>query len=255
MIRRLLACSLLCLTAQTPIQLGETNPLGYLDNGNANLLLAQGPYGLLETAVLQSLSFYVVKPAGTLYLGIYTSGPKNNCTGGTLVGETAAFATKGNSWNTQPVLSKNTLAPGGYCLAYLPSSNSLSFRKGGINDPPEVNYRWQFDAGLPTQFAANPCCGDSFHWMFYATLIPGPPTLMISFSPAAPTIAANAASGTVVATVEVTWSDGAPFTGTLAFGSPGNAAFALKSNQIVVANAAALAKEIGIQNVSVVATQ
>ena len=97
MIRRLLAGSLLCLTAQSvlcvvigdafaavPIQLGETQSLGYFDNGNANLLPVQGPYNLNTTAVLQSLSFWVGHAAGELYLGIYDSGPNNDCRGGRL---------------------------------------------------------------------------------------------------------------------------------------------------------------------------
>jgi hypothetical protein len=47
-------------------------------------------------------------------------------------------------------------------LAYLPSDNNLSFRKGissGINN---VEFPFQFGS-MPAIFAANPSAGDGFH--------------------------------------------------------------------------------------------
>jgi len=68
--------------AQTTITLGETRTLGYSDNGNGNLLLADGPYYLSQTAVLNSLHFWVDNAAGQLKLGIFDSGSNKNCKGG-----------------------------------------------------------------------------------------------------------------------------------------------------------------------------
>src|SRR5271155_1000617 len=70
--------------AQTTITLGETRTLGYSDDGNANLLLADGPYHLPLTAVLNTLHFWVTNAAGELELGIFDSGPNNDCKGGKL---------------------------------------------------------------------------------------------------------------------------------------------------------------------------
>jgi hypothetical protein len=157
--------------AQSTIILGEPKRLGLFDNGNANLLLAQGPYGLRQAATVQSLSFYVGHAAGQLILGIYTAGPNNDCRGGALVAETAPF-TPGQAWNTQPVTQQALLPVGYYCLAYLPSSNNLSFRKGLASGINEINYPWNFAMSLPGSFAANPSGGDQYHWSFYATLLP-----------------------------------------------------------------------------------
>jgi hypothetical protein len=250
--------------AQVPpggtIVLGEPNRLGAFDNGNANLLASQGPYALAQPAFVQSLSFWVGHAAGKLLLGLYDAGPNQDCRGGALLAETNAFTPTGQTWNTQPVTVKANLPAGWYCLAYLPSDNALSFRKGLATGVREVNYPRNFSLGLPAQFAAS-TGGDPYHWMFYATLIAGSkpaPTPVISFNPPAPSIAPNAAAGTLVATVNVTMSDGSPFTGSLAFAPYGsdNGTFSLNGQQIVVANAAALLAEANTtQHVTVEAAQ
>jgi Domain of unknown function (DUF4082) len=61
--------------------------------------------------------------------------------------------------------------------------------------------------------------------------------LIMSFSPANPNMAATTPPGTTVATVNVTWSDGSPFTGTLGFAPPYSndaATFALSGNSIII---------------------
>src|SRR6185312_17134232 len=98
------------------------------DSNNGNLLLAQKAV-LTQTAVAQSMSFYVTKAAGNLVLGIYGnagSGP------GTLLATTASFATV-RGWNTHLVISPVRLSAGTYWLAYLPSSNSLGFVKASLD--------------------------------------------------------------------------------------------------------------------------
>jgi hypothetical protein len=262
-----LACLCLCswhANAQSTITLGETAALGYLDNGNANLLLAQGPYGLTQAATIQSLSFYVVTTAGQIRLGIYDAGPNRNCTGGSLKAQTSGFSLKSNSWNTANVISQVQLPVGYYCLAYLPSSNNLSFRKGLTSGISEVNFSQSFGS-LPAKFSSSPG-GDPYHWSFYATLAPvnappPPPTLNIAFNPPNPTTPAKSPPGTVVAAIHVTWSNGQPFTGTVAFGPPNGSdggTFAIDGNfnVIVASNGPGVAGDGNtVQNVTVVATQ
>jgi len=240
------------------IILGENSVLGYFDNGNGGLLSAQGPYGLSQTATVQSLSFWVEQAAGELVLGLYGAGPSNDCRGGALVAATAVF-TPVQGWNTQPVLTQAQLPVGYYCLAYLPSDNNLSFRKGVSSGVSEIYNSWAFTMGLPATFLANPCCGSQSHWSFYATL--APPTLNISFNPPNPTVPADAAPGTVIATIQVSWSNGAPFTGTVAFGPPNGSdggIFAIDGNLnvIVATNGPGLLGDANTtQNITVVATQ
>jgi hypothetical protein len=222
--------------AQTSITLGETRTLGYSDNGNANLLLADGPYRLSQTAVLNSIRFWVDNAAGNLELAMFDSGPNNDCKGGKLRAKTSSFNPIASSWNTAKPASPATLPPGNYCLAYLPSANNLSFRKGissGINN---TWFPLQFGS-IPTTFAANPSGGDGFHWSLYATLTPGTPVPVISFNPPSPSIPANAPRGTVVAAIQVTMSDGSAFTGTLGFGTPyldDNATFTISGSNLIV---------------------
>jgi Domain of unknown function (DUF4082) len=63
------------------------------------------------------------------------------------------------------------------------------------------------------------------------------PTLLMSFNPPNPSIAANMPSGTVVATVNVSWSNGSPFTGTLGFAAPysnDQGTFAISGNNLII---------------------
>src|SRR5258706_7356201 len=111
--------------AQT-ITMGETNILSTDDNGNGNLLCAQNAT-LSQTAIIESLSFYVTNAAGNLRMGIYDdSGPN----GGPGAKQAATNSmTPDTGWNTADVIIPVSLAPGTYWLAYLPSSNDLAFKK------------------------------------------------------------------------------------------------------------------------------
>jgi hypothetical protein len=245
--------------AQTTLTLGETNLLGYADSGNANLLLADGPYYLAQPAVVNSLAFWVDNAAGQLELGIFDAGPKKNCKGGKLRAQTNPFNANASSWNTAAPASPATLAAGYYCLAYLPSNNNLSFRKGlttGINN---VYVPFQFGP-MPSTFGANPSGGDGFHWSLYATLTPGAAVPVISLNPTNPSLSANAAGGTVVATIQVTMSDGSAFTGVLGFGTPyenDNNTFAISGNNLIVnpTGPGLSADTNTTQNVTIVAQQ
>src|SRR5271157_4979494 len=112
--------------AQSTIEIGETAVLSSGDRGNGNLLLAQSA-ALTQAATIQSLSFYVTAASGSLILGIYdATGPNGGP--GALKAQTKSFPpVKG--WNTAKVVTPVSLTAGSYWLAYLPSSNGLSFRK------------------------------------------------------------------------------------------------------------------------------
>jgi hypothetical protein len=76
----------------------------------------------------------------------------------------------------------------------------------------------------------------SNYWVDVA-FTPSAPSLMMSFNPPNPSIPSNAPPGAAVAVVDVTWSNGAPFTGNLKFAAPygdDRGAFALSGNDIII---------------------
>ncbi len=85
-------------------------------------------------------------------------------------------------------------------------------------------------------------------------------TLALNFDPANPSLPANAAMGSVVATVVASWSDGSAFTGTLSFAPPysnDQGRFALSGNKLIVnPSGPGLSTNANtVQNVTIVATQ
>jgi hypothetical protein len=106
--------------------MGQTAIQATTDNGNGNLLCAQQAT-LPLAGTLTSMSFYVSKVGGTLKLAVYDA-PGSNGGPGNLKASTASF-TPVKGWNTQNVTSQTLIPAGTYWLAYLPSSNSLSFLK------------------------------------------------------------------------------------------------------------------------------
>lgn len=150
-------------SASTQINMGEKSVLPTTDSGNGNLLLAQAAT-LSQPATLKSLSFYVVRASGSLYLGVYDStGPNGGP--GNRVATTAAF-TPVSGWNTAPVVSPIALAAGKYWLAYLPSSNALQFKVNTIGN--FAHYKFYFGQ-LPAKFSTAPTNARG-HRSFYATL-------------------------------------------------------------------------------------
>jgi hypothetical protein len=245
-------------SAQTTITIGETATLGYADNGNGNLLCAQNAY-LAQTATIRSLSFYVVSASMQLRLGIFDAtgsggGP------GKLKAQTQAFTTSSGKWNTAAVITPVTLAPATYWLAYLPQSSNLSFRKGYTTGVSARYYNYTF-ASLPATFYTNPN-SDTAHWSFYATLTTVPttpttatPTLLLSFNPPNPSISATAPAGTVVTTITAAWSNGSPFTGSIALANSDNGAFALSGQNLITTGTGLTADGGTVQNVTITATQ
>jgi hypothetical protein len=145
------------------IRMGETEVLGTNDGGNGNMLLSQQAT-LLQTATLQSLSFYVTTASGSLRLGVYdASGPGGGP--GTKLAETASFIPV-SGWNTANVLTPVTLSGGTYWLAYLPSSSSLGFRVGTGGTAKHFSYAF---GPMPQTFSTTPTT-EFVHWSLYATL-------------------------------------------------------------------------------------
>ena len=86
------------------------------------------------------------------------------------------------------------------------------------------------------------------------------PVLNIALNPPNPTIPNTTPLSAVVATITVTWSNGAPFTGTLSFGPPNNnggGVYALSGNNLIINPAGPGVGPAGgsVQNVTIVATQ
>src|SRR5215472_14947982 len=173
----LLACGLTEPVRASSIAIGETNVLSTADGGNGNLLAAQNAT-LSQAATIESLSFYVTQASGNLILGIYdASGPNGGP--GALKAQTNSF-TPVVGWNTANVITPVSLPAGTYWLAYLPSSNSLSFVKGQTSGVSIRYYSYAFGA-LPVTFSTSPS-SDPYHWSFYATLNPAPTISSVSLS-------------------------------------------------------------------------
>lgn len=84
--------------------------------------------------------------------------------------ETASF-TPADGWNTQNVITPVSLTAGNYWLAYLPSSNALSFVKQNASGSCYYYYH-SFGSGFPTTFNTKPNNCTPTTWSFYATLAP-----------------------------------------------------------------------------------
>jgi hypothetical protein len=167
---------------QSTITIGETAVTPNGDSGNANLLIAQQAI-LSQMATIRSMSFYVSASSGKLRLGIYNAaGPGGGP--GTKIAETGEI-TPVVGWNTANVTSQVSLPAGTYWLAYLPSSNDLGFRnsQSGVAKYYSLAY-----GALPTTFSTGPISG-TFHFSFYASLIPSTQqyTIAVSASPNAGT--------------------------------------------------------------------
>ena len=151
--------------AQSVIVIGENAVLSAGDSGNGNLLAAQSAT-LTQAATVESLSFYVTAASGSLILGIYdATGPNGGP--GALKASTKSF-TPGTGWNTAAVVTPVSLTAGNYWLAYLPSSNALSFVKTNASGNC-VYYGYNFGS-LPRKYSTSPTSCTPATWSFYATL-------------------------------------------------------------------------------------
>ncbi len=168
---------------------------------------------------------------------------------------TAYLSKDGISWTAIPLSSASPVLADGYfsgrattvlnlTSADLTNWNYIAFLVAYLR-----NGAWVY--GCPDAACASP------GWNLQAiTVTPVAPHLIISFSPASPSILDNVTVGTSISDVTVTWSDGSPFTGTLSFGAPDNndgGICALVGTEINLG--AALPPGSSTQNCTIVATQ
>lgn len=147
-----------------PITVGET-ALFSPNGGAANLAVAQDAT-LAQSATLQSMSFYVTAPAGSLRLGVYNSaGPGGGP--GALVAQTNSFVPIAG-WNTQNVISQVRLQPGTYWLAFVNNNSALGFSI----EMTSGNYRIASSAFGPLPATFSSIQSGIAHLSIYATLQP-----------------------------------------------------------------------------------
>ncbi len=167
-IRRLLiaaSCVFVSLGSAQAVTIGETAVLSSPDTGNVKYLWAQSAT-LGQAATIQSLSFYVKAASGSLMLGIYdATGPNGGP--GALKASTGSF-TAVTGWNTAKVASPVSLAAGGYWLAFMPSSSSISFVKSNASGACKYQ-NWTFGS-LPKTFWSAPTSCASTIFSLYGTL-------------------------------------------------------------------------------------
>ena len=182
-----------------PITMGETAVTPVNDSTNANLFIAQQA-SLSQAATIQSVSFYVTAPGGKLRLGVYdATGPGGGP--GAKLAETAEMIPV-VGWNTAGTTAQVVLPAGTYWLAYLPSSNALSFRNSQTGAAKYYSFAYGV---LPASFSKTPTSGQ-FHFSFYATLN----ATTISAAPTVSGLSPN--TGSIGGGTQVTIS-GANFTG------------------------------------------
>jgi hypothetical protein len=150
-------------SAQT-VDIGITNLLPNVDQGNAGLLMAQETT-LTQAATLQTISFYIQTVDGTVRLGLYDSTGSQGAPGNKLA-ETPAI-TPSAGWNAVPVLTPASLAPGTYWLAYEVETNSAQYLTNYYVGP--IAFATQTFGDLPTTFPASPV-SSAGQWSLYATL-------------------------------------------------------------------------------------
>jgi hypothetical protein len=145
------------------LTLGETSILTTNDGGNGDLLVSQQAT-LTQTAILQTMSFYVTTAVGTMRMAVYdATGPGGGP--GTKLAETAQI-TPITGWNTTPVTTQVSLPAGSYWLAYLMSSSSMAFRDTGSGTAKWAPLTY---GPMPATFPTSTSTG-AYHWSFYATL-------------------------------------------------------------------------------------
>lgn len=104
------------------------------------------------------------------------------------------------------------------------------------------------------------CNGSGWHSTSSSCSSPAIPVIVISFSPATPSISSDSPGNTLVSTVSAVWSDGSEFTGTFQFAAPysddGGVFSLVNGNQIVVTMDDGLVGDGNTtQNITIEATQ
>ena len=151
-----------------PYEIGDVAVLPSDDGGNAGLVLAQ-PVVVIAPAVLSTLSFYVVAPAGSLRLGLYDADCKTGLPG-TLLAQ-AELGAVGAGWNATPkLLPVVALVPGTYWLAYAPADNRLTFRVDRLSGR-ALYFAAPYAAGFPAVWPTTGVTAIVSRWSMKAGVI------------------------------------------------------------------------------------
>jgi Domain of unknown function (DUF4082) len=243
-----------------------------------SLFTGQTPSNPVEadySAVTLGFKFYSTQP-GTISGIRFYRGAKNSSgytarlysAGGTLLAQ-ATLATDSCAvpcWEQANFASPVSIAGKTTYVASYYTSNGLypdayyGLTKGASNGPLIApassvvggNGVYYYGKGFPNQ-----TWEDSNYYVDVA-FTPSTPALTLSFTPPKPSVPSNAPAGTVVATIAATWSNGAPFTGTMSFAPPysnDNGTFAISGNNLITTGAGLSADANTTQNVTIVATQ
>ena len=145
------------------VKIGLTAVYSTTDSQNANILSAQ-IIRLTQAATIQSLSFYVKAASGQLALGLYDATGPN---GGPGALKASAYVIPTTGWNTKSV-TPVLLPAGAYWLAFVPSSNALTFSVTHVTGDCKY-YSFQYNA-LPSRFSTSPASCNPTTWSFYATM-------------------------------------------------------------------------------------
>jgi len=157
-----------------------------------------------------------------------------------------------------------------YVAAYFTSNGRYAMDNSGLtnghlagplsvpaSDTVGGNGVYTYSTGFPNQTWHN---SNYYVDVAFTPTAPAPAHLTLSFDLPSPRIAPTAPGGTVVATIIAAWSDGTPFTGTLAFGPPfynDAGTFAISGNKLIInpAGPGISARGGTTRNVTITATQ
>jgi hypothetical protein len=249
-------------SAQTISIFGNTVPNNPIDDGNAVTLGVK--FWSSQSGTISAIRFYRAVANSQGYLAkLYTAG-------GTLLASAKLAKENGPvpGWQVATFASPIPInANTTYIAAYYSSIGrgawdayglSIGKTNGPLTAPANSavggNGVYHYNNSFPNQNneASN----------FYVDVLftPTGRSLVLNFNPPNPSISATAPLGSVVATINPTWSDGSQFTGTLSFAQPysnDNGIFAISGNNLIVNPSGSGLSAAGntVQNATIVATQ
>ena len=146
-----------------------------------------------------------------------------------------------------PIASNTTYVAAYYCAFGGYSWNAYGLSQGVTNGPLTApasavvggNGVYSWGNAFPSSSEGDGINGPDSNFYVDVLFTPAQSTayLTLSFNPANPSIASDAPLGSVVATIDATWSDGSPFTGSLSFAPPysnDQGVFAISGNNLII---------------------
>jgi len=248
-------------SAQTISIFGDAVPNNPIDDGNAVTLGVK--FWSSQSGMISAIRFYraVRNPYGYV-AKLYTAG-------GTLLGSVKLATEDGpvpgwqvaNFASPIPIQANTTYVAAYYCPIGQGAWDAYGLANGVTNGP--LTARNSAVGGNGVYHYNNSVPNQNYQASNYYVDVLFTPTgrsLVLNFNPTNPSISAAAPLGSVVATINPTWSDGSPFTGTLAFAQPysnDNGIFAISGHNLIVnPSGPGLSSDAStIETVTIVATQ